>query len=339
MNYKFIAIVFLISSKLCFGQDGFRKELPFLELQLDTPFTFTDLNDFQIIDYGKDSIKGQLYYACKVNEKGNEQFCVQHDTDDAYPSFKRVSHYDNEGKLHSIKSYYPKWDEYEVSLFSYNSKGQKIKTELFNYKWNGVLKKGVFPDSIKYIGLDSLNSKKFFDRDNWNYNKDWHQKQLWTWAYDKKGRVIIRRQVDESNQKFTAKITYDKMGRILKELGYRDFDHKTTDSLTLITDYNYFSNGFVRTTKKWDGYFYIFIDTLITNDKDQIIKKISWWEYTDNAKPKPDEIPLTHIENIIIEYDSIGRKIKRTTGTDKYKYSEVYLYRNDSVQDMKQEEF
>lgn len=342
---KLITIAILISTKLCFGQDGFRKELPLEEFKLDTPFTFSHFDDFQIIDYGIDSVKGELYYSGKVNKEGNELICTQTRVRDSSSNYTSMSFYNPDGKLHSVKSYHPRWNEYSVSILTYDTKGQKTKTEMFDYSQRRDLKPGTFPDTLKHIVFgDSVNMKKLEDDNNFNIYKSWQQSGIWTWQYDNKGRVVEFNTTDQANQKFKSKTLYDDKGRINKELGYRNYypnnkEKEIADSLTVITDYNYFNGGFVRTTKKWDGYFYIMVDTLIVDKKNQVIKKISWWEYTDNAKPKADAIPLTHIESVTFEYDNYGRKTKRTTETDKYKYSEVYRYRTNSVHDLKQEEF
>lgn len=344
-NYKLIAIIFLFSTKLCFGQDGFRKELPFDEFQLDTPFVFTNFDDFQIIDYSKDSINGELYYSCKVNKDGNELICNQTNIRDIASNYIKMSFYNPDGKLHSVKSYHPKRKEYLVSIITYDAKGQKIKTERFDYSQHYDLKPGTFPDTLQYIVFgDSINLKKLEDDKNFNIYKSWQQSDILTWQYDKKGRVVEFNTTDKANQKFKCKTQYDEKGRLYKELGYRNFypndkAKEINDSLTVITDYFYFSNGFVRKTKKWDYYIYTFIDTFIVDNKNQVLKKISWWQYTDNAKPKADEINLTQIEKVTFEYDSYGRKTKRITEINKFKYYEVYRYRNSGVHDLKQEEY
>ena len=115
-NYKLIATIFLISTKLCFGQDGFRKELPFDEFQLDTPFVFTHFDDFQIFDYGIDSIKEELYFSCKVNKDGKELICIQTNVGDISSNYISMSFYNPDGKLHSVKSYHTSWEEYFVSI-------------------------------------------------------------------------------------------------------------------------------------------------------------------------------------------------------------------------------
>ncbi|MBL0033001.1 MAG: hypothetical protein IPP27_12820 [Bacteroidetes bacterium] len=342
-NYKLIATIFLISTKLCFGQDQFRKELPYDEFQLDTPFIVKHFEDFQIIHYGIDSIKEELYYSCKVNKEGNELICTQTKVGDSSSNYISISFYNPDGKLHSVKSYHTGWEEYFVSILTYDTKGQKIKTEMFKYSQHRDLRPGTFPDTLENIVFgDSINMKKFEDDNNFNIYKSWQQSGIWTWQYDDKGRVVEFNTNDQLNQKFKCKTQYDDKGRINKELGYRNYDpndkaRELTDSLTVITDYIYLSNGFVRTIKKWDYYIYTFIDTFIVNSKNQVLKKISWWQYTDNAKPRADEISLTQIEIVTFEYDNYGRKTKKTTEFDKFKDCEVYRYRNSGVHDLKQE--
>ena len=324
--------------------DGFRKELPFSELRLDTPFTFTHFDDFQIIDYSKDSIKGELIHSCKVNEQGNELFCYEKrigDTGLYYRSSMCI--YDSNGKLKADETYNQDGNYYLVGLPTYDSKGRKVKYELFEYSKHYDLKPGVLPDSVESISLnDTVNMNKLKVDSNYNIYSSWQQTDLWTWQYDEQGRVSENYHVDRLNPKYKSKTIYDKKGRIQKELGYRNFppsknnEKEITDSLTDITDYKYFEGRYVRKTK---SYFYSTIDTFLVNSKNQILKKSFYAKNIDPEISNVDSIPFDHIENIYYEYDSFGRKIKRTRENGNHKPYEVYLYRNNTVKDLKDDDF
>jgi hypothetical protein len=334
-----------MNNQVCYCQDGFRKILPYEEFQLDSLFTFDHFDDFQIITLNGDSVNGELYYSCKVNDQGNELFCEQKNSKDTSLNHSSMSFYDEKNKLHSIKSYYPYWNEFQIYLFTYNEKGLKLKVELFKYREEQKIESSFVHDSLNVFNLiDTINLAKFLNDSNFYSFKNWSQTDLWNWKHDGKGRVIEYIHLDDLNQKSRVQLIYDIEGRKIKELGFNNYsflknsNSEISDSLKEVTIFNYFKNGFTKTRESFNGYFNTYIDSFITDSKNQLIEKISWWKSSNKNEPIFDKIPLTNLYKINFEYDSLGRKTKRTMKVGQVKSHEIYRYKNSKVRDLKKED-
>jgi len=320
MKTIFYILILILSTKFCIGQDGFRKDLPLSQLQLDTPQIFEHYKDFQIIKYNsKDSLKKLYIYSFQVNSSGKiiNSFAT---FSDGTPNVKTITKYDSTNRIIELVSYPEKRGYISKRLYTYNEKQQLIKQEIFSNENSKVLKHEIIDTihkkCVKYIykvNLDSLyNSNKEQLDSNYEYRNIWSQYFLFTFKYNENGKLVELTGTDEINQKKRTVYVYDKYNRIKKVLEYHnqvDISYECFkdlgEYLEKINNYSYFHNGYKIVPKMMDGswntnYTY---KIFMLNENGKIIETIEKWVDKRDKKHKTNDL----IERTEFYYDTFGR--------------------------------
>lgn len=340
--------VYIIALSMCVvstsAQEGFRKEIPYGELTLDTPVTFEHYNDLKVYAFqNSDSTNLRLACSCNMDTVNHTLTCYY----ESYRNLvdgKSIEQYNN-GRLVTRTFYYDQ-ENCDKSFYTYNSNNQIHKIELFRYSTRTESKLVSYSDSVYGIknGEIFVNDYK---GSSFNYSANWKQMYLFTYLYDSLGRQINFSKVDALNHKYLTDAQHDTISRVVNEQTYRNFttseDQKQNraDRESANIDYTYYDGWHTSRARTWDG---IYLDTIHTDSNGQIIQYVSYRKLFE-GETAPADNPFTEFERFKYEYDFAGRRKKEMMFFRRFSdfpFSMVtyqYYYINKTVPDIEATRF
>jgi len=344
--YIIALLVFAVSVS---AQDGFREEIPYDLLVIDTPVVFEHYEDLKVYSYlATDSAKRKLDCSCKLNSQENTLTCT-YNSHLNYVDGKAIEEYDAKGHL-IARTFYESQNNFSKTLYSYNLEGKIQKIESFGYGRVQQLKPGI---SLELAYASYPKAQVMIEAYNdslYNYSYAWRQGFLETYAYDSMGRPIQYGNVDLINQKQGSHTHYDSEGRISKKFLTRNYlpssglnlKEEITDSVSVTSEYSYFDNWYRVYSNSWDG---VYVDTVYTDKEGRTTEHITHRQLFEGPLAGRD-IPFQEFERFKYEYDALGRltkqmmiaKVHHDRSLDFVKVTE-YHYKNEDVPDIEQKRF
>ncbi|MBK6399241.1 MAG: hypothetical protein IPP27_04580 [Bacteroidetes bacterium] len=344
---KYIILFFLLPVSVV-AQYGFRTEIPYNELSLDTPLVDETVEDFFEIYTGVKA-NSDTIVQCSVNKDGNEilRIAKRRGRNSVIQKSKRS--YDEKGRLLSRVDYGTP-NTISKLLVSYNKNDKKEMIEEFSYL---PIKK------LKSPELKQQNNSQFFSisdevDSNYIFSNEWVQKHVWFFKYDKNGNLTEYYFGDSFNQSIREVSNYNREGKISGKITYsgsccnsagRDPDEiiDTTNSyseeITMRDTLIYFNNGYLVDHIMYNPFNEIKIsrDSIITDSKNRIVAE--FWSNSMSGQEFPAGAKLNYERGKQIEYDNYGRKLREINFDHEKKTESKYLYKHPSKIDLVRDRF
>lgn len=328
MKNNILTFIILLFNLAGYSQYGFRDFVPYQELQLDTPYTFENLNDFLQIRIDEKGNQDTLL-RCSVNKNGAEvQRISRFMPSDSSLNCKSIKKYDKEGKLISSEAHYPNLKMNSKLFYTYNSKELLQKVEYFSYELIEIYSTNIIPDSTYFA---------------------WKETDIWIFKYNGSNKLTEVYHGDRFYQSDREVSNYDSAGKITGKVTYRgsccnsagrdaneviDTTNSFTEEITLRDTFIYFKNGYLIEHIIYNPFNEIEIrrDSILTDSKGRIIAE--FWSDVMLGLEFPSGVQLNYAIEKKIEYDKLSRKIREVYFDQKGKTESRYHYNYESKFDL-----